>query len=110
MKSCRSYRSCRSCRAYASDRSCTVHPIDLEDAVDPAELEFQIKFLVKLFHLSSYFVRISKKYFRQNICTVSEVRWGKGSREDEFAVQENTHTTKSPREIATVKTNKWTPM
>jgi len=41
---------------------------------------------------------------------VSEVRWGKGSREDEFAVQENTHTTKSPREIATVNTNKWTPI
>ena len=76
MKSCRSYRSCRSCRAYASDRSCTVHPIDLEDAVDPAELVFQIKFLVKIFHLSSYFVRISKKYFRQNICTVSEVLGG----------------------------------
>lgn len=85
-----------------------VHPIDLEDAVDPADLVLQIKFLVKIFHLSLYFVRISKKYFRQNICIVSEVRWGKGSREDEFAVQENTHTTKSPREITTVETNKWT--
>ena len=93
------------------DGSCKERPIDHEDAVDPADLILQIKFLVKIFPVLAHTLWDSlRNISEENICIVSEVRWGKGGREDEFAVQENTHTTKSPREIATVKSNKWTPI